>query len=514
MSNGQHRPFYRMRRILPALLILAAPVGAQIIQVKTLPIADGDQWRLFPSANAGIGDVSVALRDSLLDPFGNPAKASRLKAHSRGLVFGSPSVYSMSKKAGGGQTLPVGGIKRFGSLFAGAAVAIQQIDLSPEAEQSFSPTVDLIAVDGTPIVLDRQSRRNQFGFATVGRSFDKSGWSIGGSALWSALNGIDGVDQLYAGSRNVAQYGRTLDMRFGALRDWAGDRTFEALVLHNRFDMTHDVTWADQVWDPNTRSFVGRARVDHNLDRTNLWGIQLGYSQPFADSGWRIGGMVTTNLMSHPKLPEYQLAQAMVIPWDPGHTAAYDFGIGISRAHALTRFGIDAIYEPIRTHTWGETPNEIRNGTRTIPAGAKTTENWFKFSNAILRTGLSQELPMDSLRVSLRGIRLEGGIAMRAIGYTLHQIDHVAATTRDDDEDWIEWTRTWGLGIRFTNVEVRYTGRSTTGTGRTGVLDGNPPMFAVADAAASNFLSAPSSSTRLTGVSVFSHQVSVSLPIR
>src|SRR5690242_13689818 len=99
MSHGQHRPFYSMRRILPALLILAAPalstgVGAQIIQVKTLPIADGDQWRLFPSANAGIGDVSIALRDSLLDPFGNPAKGSRLKAHTRGLVFGSPSVYS------------------------------------------------------------------------------------------------------------------------------------------------------------------------------------------------------------------------------------------------------------------------------------------------------------------------------------------------------------------------------------------------------------------------------------
>src|SRR3954469_12500690 len=134
MSYGQHRPFYSMRRILPALIVAlnatATALGAQIIQVKTLPIADGDQWRLFPSANAGIGDVSIALRDSLLDPFGNPAKGSRLKAHTRGLVFGSPSVYSMSKHAGGGQTLPVGGIKRFGSMFGGVAVAIQQIDRS------------------------------------------------------------------------------------------------------------------------------------------------------------------------------------------------------------------------------------------------------------------------------------------------------------------------------------------------------------------------------------------------
>jgi hypothetical protein len=505
-----------MRRFVPALLIaLAAPaIGAQIIQVKTLPIADGDQWRLFPSANAGIGDVSIALRDSLLDPFGNPAKGSRLRAHSRGLVFGSPSVYSMSKQAGGGQTLPVGGIKRFGSMFAGAAVAVQQID-RPDRSPFVPNPAALVAVDGTPIAVDRPSRRNQFGFATLGRAFENTGWSVGASATWSALHGIDGVDQLYAGSQSVAQKGRTLDMRVGALKDWAGGRTFEALLLHNRFDMTHDVTWADQVWNPNTRTFASRARFDHNLDRTNLYGLQLGYSQPLSDSGWRVGAQVTSNLMSHPKLPEYQIAQAMVIPWDPGHTAAYDFGVGISRAFELTRFGIDAIYEPIRTHTWGETPTDIRNGSTTIPAGAKTTENWFRFSNAILRTGLSQELPMDSLRVALRGIRLEGGIVMRAISYRLHQIDHVAASTRADNEDWIEWTRTWGLGIRFTNVEVRYTGRSTTGVGRTGVIDNGGGVFrAAADVSASNFLSAPTNATSLTGVSVFTHQVSVSLPIR
>jgi hypothetical protein len=506
-----------MRRILPALIVAlnTTALGAQIIQVKTLPIADGDQWRLFPSANAGIGDVSIALRDSLLDPFGNPAKASRLKAHSRGLVFGSPSVYSMSKRAGGGQTLPVGGIKRFGSMFAGAAVAIQQIDRSPDLDQFFGPTASLVRFDGTPIVTERPSRRNQFGFATLGRVFDDAGVSIGVSALWSGLHGIDGVDQLYAGSRSVAQHGRTSDVRVGALKEWSGDRTFEALVLHNRFDMAHDVTWADNVWDPNTRTFAQRARIDHNLDRTNLWGMQLGYSQPFADSGWRMGAMVTTNLMSHPKLPDYQIAQAMVIPWDPGHTAAYDLGVGVSRAFELTRFGIDAIYEPIHTHTWGETPTDIGTGPTIIPAGNKTTENWFHFSNAILRTGVSQELPLDSLRVALRGIRLEGGVAMRAVSYKLTQIDHVAGTSRLDHEDWIEWTRTWGLGVRFSGLEVRYTGRSTTGTGRTGVReDFDGRVLAAADAGASNFLSAPTSSTQLTGVSVFTHQVSVSLPIR
>jgi hypothetical protein len=126
-------------------------------------------------------------------------------------------------------------------------------------------------------------------------------------------------------------------------------------------------------------------------------------------------------------------------------------------------------------------------------------------------------LPLDSTRVALRAIRLEGGIAMRAIGYDLQQADHVAGTTRFDHEDWIEWTRTWGLAIRFTGVEVRYTGRSTTGVGRTGVRENSGLILAAADASsvgASNFLSAPTNATQLTGVSVFTHQISVSLPIR
>src|SRR4051794_19019304 len=80
--------------------------AAQLIQIKTLPIADGDQWRIFPSANAGMASVSIALADSLLDPFINPAKASRLSSSGKAMFFGSPTFYSVSQNAGGGQTLP------------------------------------------------------------------------------------------------------------------------------------------------------------------------------------------------------------------------------------------------------------------------------------------------------------------------------------------------------------------------------------------------------------------------
>src|SRR5690348_5777452 len=122
LSNNEARMpplrFPAMRIALAAAALSSARlVGAQLIQIKTLPIADGDQFQFFPSASVGLGGVSIALRDSLLDPFVNPAKASRLNEKSKGTFFGSPTSYSVSNNAGGGQTFPVGDILRSGSNF-------------------------------------------------------------------------------------------------------------------------------------------------------------------------------------------------------------------------------------------------------------------------------------------------------------------------------------------------------------------------------------------------------------
>jgi hypothetical protein len=350
----------------------------------------------------------------------------------------------------------------------------------------------------------------------MGRLFARTGVSVGASVLWSGLNKVDGVDLLYAGSRSIAQHGGALDVRLGLLKEWTGRRALEAILLHDRFGMTHDVTWVDQVWDPNTRRFASRARFDRNLDQTNIWGLHLGYTQPLADSSWRVGAIVTTNLMSHPKLPDYQITQVMTIPWDPGHSAAYDIGLGISRSLGLTTFGVDAIYEPIRTHTWGEAPDSIPTRFGTIPVGGKTTENFFRFSNAILRTGVGREFPMDTLRVSVKSLRLELGLALRSIDYTLDQFNHVSQLGRRQRESWMEWTRTWGFGIRFTDLELRYVGRTTTGTGRPGVFsdDRNRPVGVSFGDAGRNFLAPPSGPTTLTGVALTTHQLSVSIPLR
>jgi hypothetical protein len=503
---------------LAALLAAASSSEArgQLIQIKTLPVADGQQWQLFPSANRGMGGLSIALRDSLLDPFENPAKGSRLSDKSHGFFFGSPSFYAVSKNAGGGRTLPLGGIARFGSTFGGVVFAVQQIDDARQNAGVLPPTVDLVPNGSSvaPPAPTNTTRRNQFAFATLGRVFERVGISVGANAMWSGLNHIDGVDLLYAGSRGINQHGGAVNARLGMLKEWSGERALEATVLHDRFRMTHDVTWADNFWDPNARTFVQRGRVEVNRDHTNIWGLHLGYTQPIANSDWRVGTILTTNLSSHPHLPEYQIAQVMTIPWDPGRSAAYDIGIGLAKTRGPTRFGVDAIFEPIRSHTWGETPDSMMTAFGTRPAGSKTTENWFRFTNAILRTGIAHDVAMDSLRVSLRGLRFEGGLALRSIGYKLSQRDHVAQTDRKQNEGWMEWTRTWGLGIRFTDLEVRYTGRTTTGTGRPGISNGGDSILRGDVAASSSILSAPNGPIRLTGVAVTTHQLSVSLPIR
>src|SRR5205823_3086800 len=86
---------------LSALFLMTAPtLGAQLISIKTVPIAQGDQFNLFPSLNQGMGGVAIGLPDTLLDPFRNPAKGGRL---SIARFFGSPMVYGVSNNAGGGR---------------------------------------------------------------------------------------------------------------------------------------------------------------------------------------------------------------------------------------------------------------------------------------------------------------------------------------------------------------------------------------------------------------------------
>jgi hypothetical protein len=298
--------------------LLGGTAAAQLIPIKTVPVAEGDQFGFFPSANLGMAGVSIALDDPLLDPFSNPAKAARLRGTH---FFGSPTFYSVSSNAGGGRTLPLGGFVQRGSSFAGMMLALQEVSaarrdpffVAQEVIGGFVSSPDVAPQEQFPTT--PRTRTNQYATAVLGRVLPEAKLSLAASVFWSGLSAVDGVDLLYAGSQSIKQFGQSLDFRVGMLKELAGDQSLEAVVVHNRFAVTHDVTYVDRFWDPNLRQTVPRPRLEHNPDRTNTWGLHLQYRLPLADSGARIGAVFTANRAAHPKIPNYEI---MAIPRDPG----------------------------------------------------------------------------------------------------------------------------------------------------------------------------------------------------
>ena len=509
----------RAVRLVVPLLCLAAPVRAQLIPIKTIPIAQGDQFQIFPANNLGMGSVSIALADSLNDPFVNPAMGTRL-AGAR--FFSSPTVYSVSRNAGGGRSLPFAALARSREWYGGLALALQQVDPSrpPGPDQFFGVATPN---DVRPLVADpripqpdTRAHGNEYAFAMVGRDLSGSNISIGASALWTGLHALDGVDLLYAGSRRVVQRGHTLDLRVGAVKAWPGQwgaRSLEALILHNDFAATHTVTYVDNFWDPGTELLLQRARIEQNLDRTHTWGMHLKYAFPFNAAGWRIGWIATVNQSSHPKIPNYELANVPAIPRDPGHSTAFDFGIGLSKVRGAATFGVDFVYEPIRSYTWADAvaPMSTASGD-TLAAGAKTVENHFHFSNTQLRIGAGRDIDLKGLG---KAVGLQLGLILRSVRYSLEQQDNVRALQRQLTTGWMEWTPTWGLSLRFPEFEIRYRGSVTHGAGRP-QSEFTPAPWGLRDVALAGgtILAAPSGPLNLTDVSTTTHQISLSLPLR
>jgi hypothetical protein len=497
--------------VVSLFVIGATSATAQLISIRTVPISQAHQFEIFPSRTVAMGGVSIAVADALLDPFTNPAKGARLDATR---FFGSPSAYTVSSEAGGGRTLPIGALTKVDAWYGGLWLALQEVDLNPSPDLSgirpFCLACESTGLDLGPAKL---SRGNTYAFAMAGRELG-DGLSLGGSMLWSELNAVDGVDLLYAGSARINQSGNALDLRLGALKEWANGRSLEGIVLHNRFGTAHDVYYLDPFWDPGTQQFSQRPRLEKNLDQSRTWGLHLGYDQPLSAPGWRAGTLFTFNRMDHPKLPNYQLVSIQSIPRDPGNSSAFNVGFGLSRVLATSTFGVDVVYEPIWSHTWDDAAAPVVTALgKTIPAGGRTIENWFRFSNALARLGLEQQIfhgetgPLG---------RLQLGLAVRNIHYQLEQHNHVQISDRRHEESWVEWTPTWGFSLRFPELELSYHGSMTNGTGRPGVA----PQFArggavleTASGVGTNILAAPSGPLTLTEVKVMTHQISISLPI-
>ena len=270
--------------------------------------------------------------------------------------------------------------------------------------------------------------------------------------------------------------------------------------MHNRFSMTHDVSYIDWSWDDTDQVPTLTTRLEVNEDKTNTTGFHLGFARPITESGWRVGGTWTVNRKSHPKIPNYEIVN---IPRDPGISWAYDFGIGIAKSSGAATFGIDLVFEPIWSDTW----QEAEAGTTsidgaTIRKGEKTIENEFFFTNVQMRLGLAH----DTER-----LRLQLGVEVRSYDYSLEQRDNLESTVREQDESWMEWTPSFGARVKFPEFQLGYVGRVTTGSGRPGMRWEVP---VAADAAGGDFIVAPSGPLTLQDARVLTHQITVSIPIR
>jgi hypothetical protein len=486
----------------------------QLIAVRTIPVATGDQFSLFPSARAGMGGASIVLDDSLLDPFINPAKGANMGASQ---VFGSPMFYDITHGDGSARSLPLGALLYSPTWFGGGLMALQQL-VAPQPAWYYSPCLSGAAClapavglsyPGQTLLSDRV-KRNMYAFAFVGRTLNRGRTALAASVFWGALNAVDGVDQLYPGSQSIDQYGHIVDYRIGVLQDLGGGRSVSLLGLHDRVTMTQDVTYTfytlvpcplvPDTLPPGCPS--PQTRTDHNLDWTRTWGLHAQYQQPLTTTGWRIGGVLAGNYKTHPHIPNYAL---MNVPRDPGHSWAFDIGPGISRSTGPTTFAMDVVFEPIWSHTWAASA-----------AGDTTTDtdSRFNFSNVLMRMGVAQEL---------RPAELQLGLAVYSIDYVMHQQISTATpgtapqvTQRRQHESWTEWTPTWGLSVAFPGWSLHYAGRLTTGTGRPGVAS---PWQTVADGAAvplasGDYVVAPSGPLTLQDAMVIMNQISVVVPIR
>jgi hypothetical protein len=488
------------RRIAVTFALLAAPAGSapaagQFIGIKSVPVATGDQFLVHPSRNFSMGGVSIAIDDPLLDPFVNPAKGSRMRdSH----FYGAPVFYTVSDGDGSGRTLPVGALFASETWFGGVQLSLQQIDAADRTNGIIfiDQPVPFSGPFPQPRRLRDKAANNLYASGLVGRRIPGTRLSVGASALYADLEALDGVDLLYTLSESIQQSGHVADLRAGVTAEMDGGATFEGVLLHHRIDMTHEIT--NVSWG----CCFGPVRQDEtNYDRTNTWGVHLGYRRPVGRQGWSAGGILTTNRKTHPKIPNYEI---MNIPRDPGDSWAWNFGIGLARENGPTTFAVDLIWEPISSNTWAEADSLIQSPLgHQIRRGEKTIENDFSFSNAILRTGLLHE-------TARWGASL--GLDVHTYSYDLAQTDNFLRTNRDQHESWMEWSPTWGASFRLSGLELRYSGRLTTGSGRPGVEWS--PTFQAELLAMSDFIIAPSAPLTLQDAHIVTHQLSVSLPIR
>ncbi|MFQ5798579.1 MAG: hypothetical protein ACE5H0_07785 [Bacteroidota bacterium] len=472
-------------------LIFTHLLVAQSIHIRTVPVIASNQSEFHPSLARGMGNLSIAFDDPLADPLVNPAKASLLQGVN---LFSAPTRNSWSNEDGRSvfttrgsskypgaaiNSIPFGGFFQKGTFFGGGLLAHQGYTAERSSASTVSPW------GGTSGWIRRDIGSNTYALALFGMRFPNSDVSVAGSFSWAQYGAMDGVNLLYPGSSDIKQYGRTLEYKVGVIAELAERDRLEFVAARNLFRARHEVTF--EIFSGPVPSFL----TETNLDESNGWIMHAGYTRSVNDE-WKIGAIVTVDWKDHPKIPNYSLAN---IPRDPGNSIAYNVGIGAVQYGERSTWGLEYVYEPITSNTWAEA-GEVLDSP--LPADFKTIENFFDFSNHILRIGAQSETHHDWLQYRL-------GAQIHYYRYDLNQVDNVLSTSRFQRERWFETTLSGGLNVEFSNVQLMYTLQLILGNGMVGTEAGFGRTDAVAPS--SDFLVAPSGKLVVDGIPLLTQQL-------
>jgi hypothetical protein len=164
---------------------------------------------------------------------------------------------------------------------------------------------------------------------------------------------------------------------------------------------------------------------------------------------------------------------------------------------------MDLVYEPAVSDTWADAESNVTTADGgTIPAGQRTVDNRFIFSNARLNVGFTREIGMGALQLGVRAHHFD---------YRLRQDDHVRMIRRFQTEQWTEWTPTWGFRWTWSTVELRYAGSASSAShfpwfGSTrAVLEVDAPV---------DVLAPPTGALTLPDETTVTHRFAISIPIR
>ena len=397
--------------------------------------------------------------------------------------------------------MPFGGFIKKENFFGGALVAYQGYN----AERTHGQFMGIQShVTGIPAPTTRNDLgNNTYLFGLFGVRFPESNVSLAGSVSWAKYGAMDGVTLLYPGSIDIKQDGWTAEYKLGVVGNVTDLDRLEFVAGHARFKATHEVTYQDFIIrDPGP--FMPY-RTEINKDESNEWVLSAGYKRT-VNTKWTLGALLAVNWKDHPKIPNYSLAN---IPRDPGTSTAYNIGLGAVVAGERSQFGVEYIYEPITSNTWAEAGERyvdprIQAMNPLIPPNFKTVENFFSFSNHIVRAGLLSSTNTDWLDYRF-------GAQLHFYKYRLNQNDNIFGTSRSMETDWLEGTISAGLTATFSSFQLLYTVQLVLGNGLVSTVSSPIPILLGngEPVRTNDFLVAPSGDLIVDNITLVTHQVAI-----